>query len=166
MTPIDRFNAQHLARAEAQLLACCGSYTWASRLAAHRPYLNVDQLIHKGEALWSTLTEADWLEAFSHHPRIGEKKAPTTAFLASSVAEQEVAQSSLDKVAVALTKANREYEDKFQFRYIVFASGRSAPELLDILNHRLTRTREEELHEAARQQLLITNLRLRKWLQP
>jgi OHCU decarboxylase len=166
MTPLDRFNSQHPARAEAQLLACCGSYTWASRLAALRPFPTLNELIEQGEAIWATLTETDWLEAFAHHPRIGEKKAPTTAFLASSITEQAAAQKSLDQVAVALTRGNRAYEEKFGFIYIVFASGRSAPELLEILNRRLARTREEELQEAARQQLQITNLRLRKWLQP
>ena len=166
MTPLDRFNTLHLARAEAQLLACCGSYTWASRVAAQRPFLTLADLIAQGETIWLSLTETDWLEAFAHHPRIGEKKAPTTAFLASSVAEQATAQASLDQVALALTHGNRAYEEKFGFQYIVFANGRSAPELLDILHRRLTRTRAEELHEAARQQLQITNLRLKKWLQP
>jgi len=166
MTPLDRFNIEHIARAEAQLLACCGSYTWSARVAAQRPYLSVADLIATGESVWFSLSETDWLEAFAHHPRIGEKKAPTTSFLASSVSEQAAAQESLEQVVVELARGNRAYEEKFGFLYIVFASGRSAPELLEILNQRLTRTRDEELHEAARQQLQITNLRLRKWLQP
>ena len=123
-------------------------------------------MIEQGESIWVSLSEADWLEAFAHHPRIGDKKAPTSAFLTSSVSEQAAAQQTLDHVAEALILGNVAYEEKFGFLYIVFASGRSAPELLDILYHRLTRTRDEELHEAARQQLQITNLRLRKWLQP
>jgi len=123
-------------------------------------------LVQAAETVWFSLEEADWLEAFACHPRIGEKKAATTSYLAHSESEQAAAQQTLDEVAKALLAGNRAYEEQFGFRYIVFASGRGAPELLDVLQSRLANSRDEELQEAARQQLRITNLRLRKWLQP
>lgn len=163
---LDGFNVASAEAAAAQLLTACGSHRWAETLAANRPYDSPEALIQDAEAVWFALDEADWLEAFACHPRIGEKKAPTSEYLAHSESEQAAAQQSLDEVAEALLAGNREYEAKFGFLYIVFASGRTAPELLAVLQSRLINSREEELHEAARQQLRITNLRLRKWLTP
>ncbi len=164
MSALDDFNHASTPEAEAQLLACCGSPRWAATLAAQRPFATPEALIGAAEALWFSLAESDWLEAFAAHPRIGEKKAATTLYLASSEAEQAAAQDTLTPVAEALLLGNRAYEEKFGFRYIVFASGRTAPELLAVLEARLNNSREEELQEAARQQQRITNLRMRKWL--
>ena len=161
---LDDFNVAPPDAAAAQLLTVCGSSRWAATVAANRPFETPDALIADAEEVWLSLDESDWLEAFACHPRIGEKKAPTTGYLAHSESEQAAAQQTLDAVAASLLAGNREYEAKFGFLYIVFASGRSAPELLAVLESRLANSREEELHEAARQQLRITNLRLGKWL--
>ena len=163
---LDEFNSAPSEVATAQLLTACGSRRWASTVAANRPFETPEALIADAEEVWFSLDEEDWLEAFACHPRIGEKKAPTTGYLAHSESEQAAAQQTLDEVAEALLVGNRAYEAKFGFLYIVFASGRSAPELLAVLQSRLANGRAEELLEAARQQLRITNLRLRKWLQP
>ena len=71
-----------------------------------------------------------------------------------------MAQATLGMVQDALAEANAAYERRFGFIYLVYANGRSAPELLDILQERLTHDRDAELIEAARQQWLITRLRL------
>ena len=81
-----------------------------------------------------------------------------------STGEQQAAQATLDGVAEALVCGNQLYEQRFGFRYIVFASGRSAPELLAVLEQRLTHTREQELLEAAHQQDRITKLRMERWM--
>ncbi len=161
---LDEFNAATPEAATTQLLTACGSPRWAATVAANRPFETPEALIADAERVWFSLQESDWLEAFACHPRIGEKKAPTTGYLAHSQSEQSATQETLDAVAVALLAGNRAYEAKFGFLYIVFASGRSAPELLAVLESRLANGRAEELLEAARQQLRITNLRLRKWL--
>ena len=163
---LQEFNAATPEAATTQLLTCCGSHRWAATLSTNRPYDTPEALIADAETVWFSLDEPDWLEAFACHPRIGEKKAPTTGYLAHSESEQAAAQQTLDAVAEALLAGNREYEAKFGFLYIIFASGRTAPELLAVLQSRLVNTREAELQEAARQQMRITNLRLRKWLQP
>jgi OHCU decarboxylase len=147
-------------------MSCCGSRAWAKGLVARRPFANEKALMEASEAVWAGLSEADWLEAFACHPRIGEKKAPTTQYLVYSELEQVAVLKSLAAASKALVAGNKAYEERFGFRYIVFASGRTAPELLAILETRLTRTREEELQEAARQQLQITNLRLSRLFKP
>ena len=65
---------------------------------------------------------------------------------------------------VALADANREYERRFNRIFIVCATGKSASEILAILQHRLNNDAETELHEAAEQQRQITEIRLKKWL--
>ena len=159
------FNSQPSEEARAALLACCGSTRWADTLVAMRPFNDAAGLSSQGERVWVELNEADWLEAFACHPRIGERKAATTDYLVHSASEQAAAQQTLEDVAVALIAGNRAYEEKFGFLYIVFASGRSALELLEVLQQRLEHTRAEELHEAARQQQRITELRMTRWLQ-
>ncbi len=162
---IDDFNALAKPEVIAHLLASCGCRRWAEAVVAHRPFSTAHALLEAAERVWFALPEADWLEAFAQHPRIGQRTSPTTEYLAHSSSEQAVALATLDQVAEALTAGNRAYESRFGFRYLVFASGRTAPELLSILNDRLTHTREEELQEAARQQHRITALRMAKWLE-
>ncbi len=149
------------------LRSCCGSPEWVRVLVERRPFAGFAEWMVEAEAVWFGLPEAEWLKAFACHPRIGERKAAveTTAQFASwSAAEQGAAQASLDDVAEALAKGNRAYEHRFGFMYIVFARGRSAPELLGVLEERLGNTREAELQEAARQQWAITKLRLGRML--
>ncbi len=163
---LDAFNGLPAPAAESHLLALCGSSRWASTLGHKRPFHDAAHMQHAASNLWFLLDEPDWLEAFACHPRIGESRAPASpAFLEHSSNEQQVAQQSLAPVADALFEGNRRYEDRFGFLYIVFASGRSAPELLALLEQRLRNDRITELHEAARQQNRITSLRLQTWLQ-
>ncbi len=165
VTALARFNGLAAPEAAAQLLACCGCRRWAEALVAQRPFRSTQGLLAAAEAGWFALSEPDWLEAFARHPRIGERRAPSTEYLAHSASEQAAAQQTLHEVADALLAGNRGYEYRFGFRYLVFANGRSASELLGILNERLTHTREEELQEAAHQQHRITTLRMAKWLE-
>jgi OHCU decarboxylase len=159
------WNGLDAAAAEAKLLACCGSRRWAAELAARRPFASAEALMQAADEVWFGLKEADWLEAFACHPRIGERRAATTEYLASSESEQAAAQRTLDAVAERLLAGNREYEARFGFLYIVFASGRTAAELLAVMDERLAHTRDEELQEAARQQQRITELRMKRWLE-
>ena len=57
-----------------------------------------------------------------------------------------------------------EYEETHGFTYIVYASGKTAQEMLDIARSRLGNTREEELVNAAGEQRAITETRLRRML--
>ena len=63
-----------------------------------------------------------------------------------------------------LAEDNHLYEQRFGFTYIVCATGKSADEMLTILNRRLASDREAELREAAEQQRQIMQIRLGKWL--
>src|SRR5690349_17534033 len=54
------------------LAACCGSSRWVGSMVSRRPFASIDALLRAADESWWSLTSSDWLEAFSHHPRIGE----------------------------------------------------------------------------------------------
>jgi 2-oxo-4-hydroxy-4-carboxy-5-ureidoimidazoline decarboxylase len=159
LTPLD---AAH------EILPCCGSQRWAHALARMRPFPDAPALLAQSEEIWGLLDPADWDEAFSSHPRIGEKKAPVSATAKSaawSSQEQSTVGQSAKDVRQRLKEANEEYEQRFGRIYIVCATGKSAEEMLAILFRRLQNDEATELREAAEQQRQITQLRLRKWLE-
>jgi 2-oxo-4-hydroxy-4-carboxy-5-ureidoimidazoline decarboxylase len=121
----------------------------------------------KSDEIWLALEPADWDEAFSRHLRIGEKMAPDSATAKSagwSSEEQSGVVLSGEDIQEKLRHTNGEYERRFGRIYIVCATGKSAEQMLAILERRLNNDQAEELREAAEQQRQITQLRLRKWL--
>jgi allantoicase len=156
---IARLNALSPEEARAELLACCGSGTWAERMVAARPLRDIASAKAEGARVAEGLAEPDWLEAFGAHPRIGEKKGDARGWSAqeqSKVADAD--RATLD----ALAEANRAYEAKHGFVYIVCATGKTAVEMLSLARERLQGDRARELVRAAQEQRLITDLRLDK----
>jgi 2-oxo-4-hydroxy-4-carboxy-5-ureidoimidazoline decarboxylase len=164
---LERWNAINAVEAAREVLACCGSQAWATALASRRPFASTAALLIAANEVWVALPETDWMEAFNSHPRIGERHAraaATEASLKSSAQEQSVAISADDAAKLALAEGNRRYEERFGRIFIICASGRTAQEILTMLELRMTNDDATELREAAEQQRQITLLRLRKWL--
>ena len=156
--------------ATAQLLTCCTSSAWAHKLADARPFTNRDALLAKSDAVWHEVQtdETNLLEAFDGHPQIGnvaslKEKYRNTQSSASH--EQSGANHATDEILEALAKGNQDYLDKFGFIFIVFATGKSAQQMLDLLLARLPNDRVTELANAAAEQNKITRLRLNKLLE-
>ena len=150
------------------ILPCCGSSAWAQGVVARRPLADADALLAASNETWRRLAPSDWMEAFHSHPRIGESRAsqsPPAQSVAWSTQEQRQVADADAAVKASLSEANREYERRFNRIFIVCATGKSAPEILEILRRRLNNDAETELHEAAEQQRQITEIRLKKWLQ-
>ena len=146
------------------MLACCGARRWATAMVATRPIATVMDLQLAADRIWVTMQEPDWMEAFACHPRIGDRKAPHASqkSIAWSRQEQSSAASAPGQTLSELAAGNTLYEQRFGFTYIVCATGKTAEEMLAILNRRLANDRTAELHEAAEQQRQITQIRLRK----
>ena len=167
MSVLMRWNRISVQEAIQEILACCGSEAWARELAAQRPILDWATLVAASDEIWGRLSTEDWLQAFSKHPRIGERQAPAAASTRSaawSAQEQRSVSAADELVQAALALANQEYEQRFGRVFIVCATGKSAPEILDILNRRLLHDAGAELREASEEQRKITNIRLKKWL--
>ncbi len=160
-----RWNELSAEEAANEVLACCGSRAWARDLAARRPLRDETALLAASDEIWRGLREADWLEAFRAHPRLGETKAEQNVSRQSaawSAEEQSSAAADLEEKD-ALADGNREYEDRFGRIFILCATGKRSGEILRILRQRLANDDATELREAAEQQRQITQLRLKKW---
>lgn len=136
-------------------------------MALLRPFESADRLFRAAGEIWKSLDPADWLEAFAHHPKIGDikslrKKFATTASWAGD--EQAGVSRTSEGTLKALAEGNSLYEAKFGYIFIISASGRTADEMLSALNSRLDHNPDEELKIAAGEQAKITKLRLEKLL--
>ncbi len=159
-------NASTRAEAAAMLERCCGSTRWVEGMLARLPFASRAALDAAAVAVWAGMTPDDCLEAFSHHPRIGSRAEGGNARLRSTTdwsrEEQSSAAAGDDHVMETLRRANAVYEERFGFVFLVCATGRSAPEVVRLLDERLRNDPESELRVAASEQLAITRLRLEK----
>jgi OHCU decarboxylase len=154
--------------AESRFLDCCGSRAWARKMTEARPFVDLDELFNCAAQIWLNLEPADWLEAFAAHPKIGARKAATAQQKQSaewSRGEQSGAGDANEAVLDELAEANRLYEDKFGYIFIVCATGKSAEEMLGICRERLGGDAVEEIRNAAEEQRKITEIRLKKLLE-
>jgi len=159
------FNALPPATAQEKLMDCCGSGRWAATMCAQRPFAEANALFEAADQHWRNLERADWLEAFSHHPQIGEKAAAgSESHRRWAASEQSGARDTAEDVKLRMAEGNRAYLDKFGYIYIVCATGKSAEEMLALLEDRLHNDPVWELQISAEQQRQITRLRLQKLL--
>ncbi|WP_089843959.1 2-oxo-4-hydroxy-4-carboxy-5-ureidoimidazoline decarboxylase [Granulicella pectinivorans] len=162
-TKLARWNGLDEETAAAEILPCCGSTAWARGVAALRPLETMEALSVTSDTVWAGLAREDWIEAFASHPRIGQTHAKATA---QSLAWSAREQGTPDEIAKAkLAVGNARYEERFGRIFIVCATGKTSMEMLAILEGRLKNDDETEMLEAAEQQRLITQIRLRKWLE-
>ena len=161
---IKEFNQLRSEEAQAEIFKCCGSTNWAIKLTDNRPFTTIDDLRITSDTIWSACSVDDFLEAFSHHPKIGDKNSLQKKFSTKEWAsnEQSGVNEASDTILNELANRNEEYEKKFGFIFIVCATGKSASEMLELLNKRLPNTPDTEIKIAAREQNKITHLRINK----
>lgn len=138
---------------------CCGATRWVDAMTDRRPFRSRDALVKAADEEWRRCDERDWLEAFSHHPRIGDLTAEGTG-----AQEQSGARNASLSTQEELNRVNHAYEERFGHIYIVCATGKSADEMLAIARDRMNNDRDTELRIAAEEQRKIMHIRLRKLL--
>ena len=153
--------------ASKELIRCCGSDKWVKQMIENRPFKDEGALFQAAEKIWHNCLPSDWLQAFSHHPKIGdrknmEKKFGDTKEWASS--EQKGVESANADTLDKLVKLNVDYENRFGYIFIVCATGKSAAEMLELLKARISNKTEDEMKIAMEEQNKITKLRLQKLL--
>ncbi|MEI9912377.1 MAG: 2-oxo-4-hydroxy-4-carboxy-5-ureidoimidazoline decarboxylase [Bacteroidota bacterium] len=151
-----------------ELAKCCGSSAWVNNMLPFFPADDMVEILEDAEEQWWKCSEVDWKEAFAHHPKIGDveslkKKFAATALWASG--EQSGVNTASQQTIEALAEGNRDYEKKFGYIFIVCATGKSADEMLEILQSRLPNSPEDEIQIAADEQNKITKLRIEKLLE-
>lgn len=155
-------DAMSEADARAALTRCCGATRWVEGMLARRPL--EDRVVAHAREVWATMERADVLEAFDHHPRIGadvdelREKFSRTHDL--SAGEQAGVVDADEAVLERLRDANVAYERRFGHIFIVCATGKSASEMLALLEARMDNPPGVELDVAAAEQMKITEIRL------
>ena len=163
--PVAKLNSLSADDAEAVLREVCGSRTWARAVESARPFADAPALHHAAEEAWDSLAHADWLEAFTAHPRIGDDRRVSGGD-ASAWARSEQAGLAIvaDGERAQLLDAQRDYERRFGWPYIVCATGRTAAEMLADCRARMARAPDDEIATAAGEERQIGRLRLVKLL--
>lgn len=159
----------HLATPEVHeiLRQLCGSDAWCRNLATRVPFANTAQLHEAADATFDELSDGDWIEAFSCHPKIGDIDSLRMKFTGNkqwSAGEQSGMSQADEQTIEELAEGNRDYQARFGHIFIVSASGKSASEMLALLKARLPNDAETELAIAANEQRKITHLRIDKLL--
>jgi OHCU decarboxylase len=167
MLSIQNINDMSDAQLWVELSKCCGSKTWIKLMLENHPYTNIEDLYLKASHLWFSVDTNDCLEAYSHHPQIGDmdslkKKFGTTANWSGK--EQAGVNTASEDVLKELKLLNEEYYSKNGFVFLICATGKSAEEMLISLKERIVHTRDQELKIAAQEQNKIIKIRLEKWI--
>ena len=163
---LERFNRQPRQRAIRALLDCCGSKKWAQEITSSRPFTSEGELFEFADKTWAALSREGWIEAFLHHPPIGERRAKQSAAASRwSAREQASAQKAAPEVLHELAAQNRAYAERFGYVFLICATGKSSEEILNALRQRLSNEPAAELRIAAEEQRNITRLRLEKLLE-
>ena len=126
-------------------------------MADARPFEDAAAFLRMADRAFWSMQEPDWLEAFSAHPRIGERAAEKQA--------QDEQSGVQDAQRAELASLNRQYFEKHGFVFLICATGRSGAEMLEELKRRLGATREQEIRTAAEEQSKILRLRVARWLE-
>lgn len=166
MSAAAKLDAASESEARTMLERVNGASRWVEGMCARRPFGSDAALFAAADEVWRGMGREDVLEALSHHPRIGanldelRKKYASTASWAAS--EQAGAGTASEATLVALRDANLRFEQRFGHIFVVCATGKSAAEMLAILEGRIGADPDTELAVAAGEQAKITRIRLEK----
>ncbi|WP_408646317.1 2-oxo-4-hydroxy-4-carboxy-5-ureidoimidazoline decarboxylase [Streptomyces jeddahensis] len=138
---LERFNTAPADVAESALLTCCGSLRWARRLAAHRPFPDLESLLAAAEEAAYDLTPDEVLQALAaesaHQPETDSHIPPT----------------ALRTAQTALRAAHAAYESRFGHAFVICLDDVAPEETLDQLlagiRSRLNNEPEDERVQAA-----------------
>ncbi|OAR24982.1 2-oxo-4-hydroxy-4-carboxy-5-ureidoimidazoline decarboxylase [Streptomyces sp. ERV7] len=141
-----RFNRAPGPAAEAVLLACCASRRWALRMAAHRPYPDLDALLAAADEASYDLSPDDLTEA------LAEERSPGLDATAPQSAH------------TALRAAHAAYESRFGHAFVICLAGRRPTEhlneMLGGIRVRMTNEQDEERAIAADELRRLARARL------
>lgn len=164
---LDQLNRLREADATTAFTQCCTAQRWVERMVIDRPFESLDEMLEISDRIWEECDVDDYMEAFEGHPRIGDveslaKKYANTKAWAGG--EQKGMDTADADVIQRLADGNKRYEEKFGHIFIVCATGKSAAEMLALLEARMANDPEHEITVAAEEQNKITRIRLKKLL--
>ncbi|WP_028642719.1 2-oxo-4-hydroxy-4-carboxy-5-ureidoimidazoline decarboxylase [Nocardioides sp. URHA0020] len=157
---LDEFNALTPAEADAVVRPCVDIDAWVTAVVDGRPYARLADLLARADSQARAWSPAEVEQALADHPRIGERHAGSGASARMSGSEQAGVDPHDDDVRRRLAAGNAAYEERFDRIYLVRAAGRSADEILALLEERLTNDPDIEIAVTSGELREIALLRL------
>ena len=161
---IEQFNLLPPSEAKALIESCVAIPAWQQQMVEARPFSSVRQALDYADALSQQWRQTELSEAFSAHPRIGERARGEQAHQLASRSEQSAVLAADSEVLQAMAEGNQAYEARFGRIFLIRAKGRTPQEILEQLRRRLHNDDSEELGETLAQLREITLLRLQEVL--
>ena len=158
---LSRVNAAPEDEVLSALRACNAAPSFATQVAAGRPYATAEALVARAEAVSRALPWDEVATALAAHPRIGDRVEGSSAEATASRREQSGMSAADATVRERMLAGNRAYEERFDTVFLIRAAGRSAAEMLAELERRLGNPPEAERAEVTEQLAQITALRVR-----
>lgn len=159
---LDEFNHGDVALVSTLLGSCLDIPRWVDRVAAGRPFRDVEALRAAGRAAGRLITWEQVAGALDRHPRIGERAAAVAGTGAESVWSSSEQAGVLPDQGAALAAGNLAYEERFGHLYLVCAAGLSGEQILADLRRRLANDPADESPVVMRELVKIADLRLGK----
>ena len=106
---VEELNNLSADKLKEELFKCCGSTTWANQLANKKPFKNKAEIFEQSDKIWSQCSTADGLEAFTHHPKIGDIKSLEKKFASTKEwagGEQSGVNTAAQETLIALAEGN------------------------------------------------------------
>jgi len=134
---------------------------WALPELAHsRPFSSIKEIQTKLSLIISLGSDEQKMLALCQHPKLGIGKAQP-GFSQQEQVQAGLSQLTADEMAL-FTDLNNQYELKMGFPFVVAVTGMAKQSILELMQHRLQLTREEELPTAMQELTKIASLRVQK----
>jgi len=157
---LQEFNDMPAGAAADAVRPCVDIDSWVDGVVASRPYAGTAELLDRADALARAWTPSEVEKALADHPRIGERHAGSGASAQMSGSEQAGVDPQDAETQRRLAAGNAAYEQRFDRIYLVRAAGRSAEEILALLEERLGNDPDTEIAVTSGQLREIALLRL------
>lgn len=162
---VKTLNALPWQDAKSWFIQTCAAQRWATMMTDDRPYKNEQEVLDHANRVWAGMGKQDYLEAFTAHPMIGDLNSLRSKFANTrslAAGEQSGTAEASEATLITLREKNLAYREKHGFIFIICATGLSAETMLEALEKRLPNSTEQEMENAAAEQIKITCLRLSK----
>jgi 2-oxo-4-hydroxy-4-carboxy-5-ureidoimidazoline decarboxylase len=157
---LQELNAMPAGEAADAVRPCVDIDSWVDGIVAGRPYAGLAELLDRADSLARAWTPVEVEKALADHPRIGERHTGSGASARMSGSEQAGVDPHDAEIQRRLAAGNAAYEERFDRIYLVRAAGRSAEEILALLEERLTHDPDTEIAVTSGQLREIALLRL------
>ena len=157
---LQEFNDMPAGAAADAVRPCVDIDSWVDGVVDGRPYAGTAELLDRADSLARAWTPIEVEKALADHPRIGERHAGSGASAQMSGSEQAGVDPQDAEIQRRLAEGNAAYEERFDRIYLVRAAGRSAEEILALLEERLGNDPDTEIAVTSGQLREIALLRL------